>query len=320
MKTIQKLLQTEIKQLDETIINHLASDVVLINQISTYIINSGGKRLRPLLLILMSKGLNYQGKHHIILAAVIELIHTATLLHDDVVDESSMRRNKETANEVWGNAASVLVGDFLYSRSFEMMLEPQEMEVMNIMAKTTNIIAQGEVLQLLNTQNLELTEKEYFLMIERKTACLFEAATKIAGVLTKTQHKKEIANYGLYLGTAFQIVDDILDYTADSETIGKNVGDDLREGKMTLPVIYTLQKTSEKNKNYLKKILLAKEITSEEVNKCVSMIKETNAFAYSLEQAHSFVNKAKKSLSVLEDSIYKDALIKIADLSLNRIK
>lgn len=252
MEKIQALLKQEIKQLDDTITNRLSSDVVLINQISQYIIHSGGKRLRPILLILMAKALNYQGKHHIILAAVIELIHTATLLHDDIVDESAMRRNKETVNEVWGNAASVLVGDFLYSRSFEMMVEPQEIEIMNVMAKATNIIAQGEVLQLLNTQNISLTEKEYITMITRKTACLFEAATDIAGIIAKKERKK-IAQYGLFLGIAFQIIDDVLDYTADSETIGKNIGDDLREGKMTLPVIYAIQNTSKTNTEYLKK-------------------------------------------------------------------
>jgi octaprenyl-diphosphate synthase len=319
MQKIQKLLQQEIKQLDETITNRLSSDVALINQISKYIINSGGKRIRPILLILTTKALNYQGQHHIVLAAVIELIHTATLLHDDVVDESALRRNKETANEVWGNAASVLVGDFLYSRAFEMMVEPQKMQVMDIMAKTTNIIAQGEVLQLLNTQNLDLTEAEYFTMIERKTACLFQASTNIGAILAKESEAKKLSNYGLYLGTAFQIVDDVLDYTSSDNAIGKTVGDDLREGKVTLPIIFALKKTSEENKLFLKEVLLSDEINKTQIKQTIHILKEVDAFETSIQSAKEFIEKAKKCLIHLEDSPYKEALIRLADLSISRI-
>jgi octaprenyl-diphosphate synthase len=319
MQKIQKLLQQEIKQLDETITNRLSSDVALINQISKYIINSGGKRIRPILLILTTKALNYQGQHHIVLAAVIELIHTATLLHDDVVDESALRRNKETANEVWGNAASVLVGDFLYSRAFEMMVEPQKMQVMDIMAKTTNIIAQGEVLQLLNTQNLDLTEAEYFTMIERKTACLFQASTNIGAILAKESEAKKLSNYGLYLGTAFQIVDDVLDYTSSDSAIGKTVGDDLREGKVTLPIIFALKKTSEENKLFLKEVLLSDEINKTQIKQTIHILKEVDAFETSIQSAKEFIEKAKKCLIHLEDSPYKEALIRLADLSISRI-
>jgi octaprenyl-diphosphate synthase len=319
MQKIQELLQHEIKQLNKTITNRLSSDVALINQISKYIINSGGKRIRPILLILTAKALNYQDKHHIVLAAVIELIHTATLLHDDVVDESALRRNKETANEVWGNAASVLVGDFLYSRAFEMMVEPQKMQVMDIMAKTTNIIAQGEVLQLLNTQNLDLTEAEYFTMIERKTACLFQASTHIGAILAKESDAKMLSNYGLYLGTAFQIVDDVLDYTSNNDTIGKTIGDDLREGKVTLPIIFALEKTNEENKIFLKQVLLSEEINEAQIKQIISILKEVDAFEMAIQSAKEFIEKAKKCLVHLEDSPYKEALIRLADLSINRV-
>ncbi|HAE73554.1 MAG TPA: octaprenyl diphosphate synthase, partial [Gammaproteobacteria bacterium] len=199
---------------DQVLIDHLSSDVALINQMSGYIINAGGKRLRPLLLLLCARATGYQGDHHHLMAVVIELIHTATLLHDDIVDESNTRRGKETANEVWGNAASVLVGDFLYSRAFEMMVKPGSMRIMTLLSKATNEIAQGEVMQLLNCQNSALTEKEYYRVIERKTAVLFQAATQIGAILSAADEAQELAlrDYGLHLGNAFQIIDDVLDY------------------------------------------------------------------------------------------------------------
>jgi octaprenyl-diphosphate synthase len=316
---IKNLTGEESKAVDKLIVDELSSDVLLINQMSHYIIGSGGKRLRPMLLLLAAKALGKVNESHLILAAVIEFIHTATLLHDDVVDESALRRNKETANEVWGNAASVLVGDFLYSRAFEMMVEPQKMQVMDIMAKTTNIIAQGEVLQLLNTQNLDLTETEYFTMIERKTACLFQASTHIGAILAKESDAKMLSNYGLYLGTAFQIVDDVLDYTSNNDTIGKTIGDDLREGKVTLPIIFALEKTNEENKIFLKQVLLSEEINEAQIKQTISILKEVDAFEMAIQSAKEFIEKAKKCLVHLEDSPYKEALIRLADLSINRV-
>ncbi|MCB1571810.1 MAG: polyprenyl synthetase family protein, partial [Xanthomonadales bacterium] len=219
--------------------SRLASDVVLINQISEHIISSGGKRLRPMLHLLAARAAGYQGNDHVPLAALIEFIHTSTLLHDDVVDESDLRRGRKTANALWGNAASVLVGDFLYSRSFQMMVELDSMRIMRILADTTNRIAEGEVLQLLNIGNADTSEQAYLDVIERKTAVLFSAATRLGAVLAGLPRDQEeaLARYGLDLGYAFQIADDVLDYVSDAETLGKNIGDDLAEGKPTLPVI-----------------------------------------------------------------------------------
>ena len=251
---IQSLMRDEIKKTDEVLIERLNSNVDLINQMSHYIIASGGKRLRPLLLLLSARATNYKGKDHYKMAVVIELIHTATLLHDDVVDESTTRRGQEAANELWGNAPSVLVGDFLYSRAFEIMVEPNSMGIMRILSKTTNQIAEGEVLQLLNIRNTNVSQTEYFNVIQQKTACLFEAACKIGALLSDSSKKtiNSVGDFGLHLGNAFQIIDDTLDYESDSQTIGKEVGDDLSEGKITLPIIYALEKTSGAENKILK--------------------------------------------------------------------
>ncbi|MDX1795438.1 MAG: polyprenyl synthetase family protein, partial [Hydrogenovibrio sp.] len=236
---IQALISDDIAKTDRLILDKLSSDVVLINQIGHYIINSGGKRLRPLLVLLCARACDYRGEQHLTMAAVIEFIHTSTLLHDDVVDESTTRRGNKTANEVWGNAASVLVGDFLYSRSFEMMVEPGSMKIMEIMSETTNVIAEGEVLQLLNCHDADTTVERYLEVIHRKTAKLFEAAAMLGPVLAeKPELEAAFANYGKHLGAAFQLIDDALDYMADEAELGKNIGDDLAEGKPTLPLIY----------------------------------------------------------------------------------
>ena len=237
------LVKDDLEAVNATIQQRLTSDIVLINTLGTYIVKSGGKRLRPLILLLCARCCGYQGSDHVLLAAVIEFIHTATLLHDDVVDASSTRRGQPTANDVWGNEASVLVGDFLYSRSFEMMVETENMEVMRILAGTTNAIAEGEVLQLLNAHSPETSESQYMETIHRKTAKLFESASWLGGIIAgeNEQTCKKLADYGMYLGTAFQLIDDILDYNADAEDIGKDIGDDLAEGKPTLPLIYALE-------------------------------------------------------------------------------
>jgi octaprenyl-diphosphate synthase len=252
------------------------------------------------------------------MAVVIELIHTATLLHDDIVDESNTRRGKETANEVWGNAASVLVGDFLYSRAFEMMVKPGSMRIMTLLSKATNEIAQGEVMQLLNCQNSALTEKEYYRVIERKTAVLFQAATQIGAMLSDADEQQELAlrDYGLHLGNAFQIIDDVLDYESDSETMGKEVGDDLAEGKTTLPIIYALENTSGKERELL--VNAIENADNSDIEHVVHILQTVKAFDYTRSKAQESSDLAKQSLSNLQDSDYKEALILLCDLSLQR--
>jgi octaprenyl-diphosphate synthase len=243
---VRDLAASDMQRVDALIRQRLSSDVVLINQIADHIIASGGKRLRPMLHVLAAGAAGYSGDEHIKLAAIIEFIHTSTLLHDDVVDESDLRRGRKTANALWGNAASVLVGDFLYSRSFQLMVELDDMRIMRILADTTNTIAQGEVLQLLNIGNADVDEAAYLAVIERKTAVLFAAATELGGILGGLPENQIAAlrEYGMQLGYAFQIADDLLDYVSDAGTLGKNIGDDLAEGKPTLPVIYALEKST----------------------------------------------------------------------------
>ncbi len=315
---IQSLLKSDLKKTDDVLIERLSSNVALINQMSGYIINAGGKRLRPLLLLLCARATGYDGSHHHLMAVVIELIHTATLLHDDIVDESSTRRGKDTANEVWGNAPSVLVGDFLYSRAFEMMVETDSMRIMQILSKTTNSIAEGEVLQLLNCQNSELSEQEYFSVIERKTACLFQAATQIGAILSNTDEKQELAlkDYGLHLGNAFQIIDDVLDYESDTETMGKEVGDDLAEGKTTLPMICALSRTLGEEHKLLKNAI--NNADNSKIDQIIKILNSVNAFEYTRQKAQESADLAKKSLNNLEQSDYKDALSLLCDLSLQR--
>ncbi|MDJ0806619.1 MAG: polyprenyl synthetase family protein, partial [Gammaproteobacteria bacterium] len=239
ISNIRELIADDMRSVDQLILKRLHSDVVLINQIGAYIVNSGGKRLRPMIVLMAARACGYRSDQHIDLAAIIEFIHTATLLHDDVVDASELRRNRETANAVWGNEASVLVGDFLYSRSFEMMVDVGQMRVMDILSHATNRIAEGEVLQLLNVHNPDTTESDYMEVIKRKTATLFEAGARLGGVISgaNAEQERAMSEYGLHLGIAFQLVDDALDYNSSNQDIGKNIGDDLAEGKPTLPLI-----------------------------------------------------------------------------------
>lgn len=317
LEQIRALIMEDIEATDALILNKLASDVVLINQIGHYIINSGGKRLRPLLVLLSAKACGYKGKDHLTMAAVIEFIHTSTLLHDDVVDESDTRRGNKTANEVWGNAASVLVGDFLYSRSFEMMVEPGLMRIMQVMSEATNVIAAGEVLQLLNCHDADTTTERYMEVIHRKTAKLFEAATKMGPVLT---HKEELEDafvkYGKHLGAAFQLIDDVLDYTASADELGKNIGDDLAEGKPTLPLIYVLE-----NGNEAEKDVIRRAIESEGMNlltEVTEIIQSSGAITHTQQVAQQEAELAKEALAALTDSDYKTALLSLADLAVNR--
>ncbi|HJT99495.1 MAG TPA: polyprenyl synthetase family protein [Rhodanobacteraceae bacterium] len=298
----------------------LASDVVLINQVAEHIIGGGGKRLRPMLHLIAAKAAGYNGGDHIALAAVIEFIHTATLLHDDVVDESDLRRGRETANAVWGNAASVLVGDFLYSRSFQMMVELDRMRVMQILADTTNRIAEGEVLQLLNIGNPDTSESAYLDVIERKTAVLFSAATRLGAVLADLPPEQEeaLARYGLDLGFAFQIADDVLDYVSDAGTLGKNVGDDLAEGKPTLPLIYAIARSEPEQAERLRRAVTTG--GRETLGDVLAAIRATGSLDLASERAHRYAKSARDALGALAPSRAREALAMLADYAIDRTR
>jgi len=315
---IQALMKSELELMDKILVNRLDTNVDLISQMSHYIINSGGKRIRPLLLLLCAKATDYDGDYHYSMAVVIELIHTATLLHDDVVDQSSTRRGQETANELWGNAPSVLVGDFLYSRAFEIMVEPNSMAIMKILSKATNQISEGEVLQLLNIKNAKITQSEYFRVIERKTACLFKAACQIAGILSGSNQYiiEALGSFGMHLGNAFQVIDDTLDYESNALIIGKEIGDDLSEGKVTLPMIYALEKTSGSKNKMLSNAI--KQADSSNIESIVEILLNVDAFNYSRNIAREQSAKAIESLDLIPSSEYKSALKLLCELSLER--
>jgi octaprenyl-diphosphate synthase len=315
---IKTLTLDDSKATDQLILNELNSDVVLINQIGHYIVGSGGKRLRPMLLLLAAKALNYDGKQHLTLAAVIEFIHTATLLHDDVVDESDLRRGKGSANAVWGNAASVLVGDFLYSKAFEMMVRADNMRVMEILSKTTTAIAEGEVLQLLNCNNPTTTETSYLEVISRKTAILFSAATRLSALLVDASSETEaqMAAYGMHLGNAFQLIDDALDYKANAEDLGKNLGDDLAEGKPTLPLIHAIEHANEGDAQII--IDAIKEGDRNAFNDVYKIVQATGAIEYTEKRAEEEAQKAINALALIADSPYKQAMMQLAIFSVQR--
>jgi len=318
IEDIRQLVRADIQAVDRLILERLRSDVALINELGRYIINSGGKRLRPLLVLLASRACGYQGHDHIELAAVIEFIHTATLLHDDVVDASDLRRGNQTANAIWGNEAAVLVGDFLYSRSFEMMVSVGSMRVMEILSHTTNVIAEGEVLQLLNCHDPDTTEDRYRDVIRYKTAKLFEASAHLGAVLGgQPQHiEQAMARYGMHLGTAFQLIDDALDYGSSSEDIGKNIGDDLAEGKPTLPLIHAMRNGTPEQ---VKAIRAAIEKGGREgIDTVMEAIESTRAIAYTAQSAQDEADLAIEALAELPAGPYKEALYGLADFSVNR--
>ncbi len=310
--------QSDMQAVDQVIHQRLSSDVALVNQLSRYIVNSGGKRLRPLITLLSAKAFNYQGDMHYLLAGIIEFIHTATLLHDDVVDESDLRRGNETANALFGNAASVLVGDFLYSRAFEMMIDVDDMRVMQILATTTNVIAEGEVMQLMNVHDAETTEQTYLEVIHCKTAKLFEAATMLGAVLCNREEKEvqAMAAYGRHLGTAFQLIDDVMDYTSNSEQMGKNVGDDLAEGKPTLPLIYAIQQGTTEQAALIKSAI--EKGGYDKIDEVQAIIEQTGALSYTEKMAQQQAEQAIAELSCLPDSENKTLLEAIARLSVHR--
>jgi octaprenyl-diphosphate synthase len=318
IRAVRSLVKEDTYALDQVICQQLESDVALIKQLGAYIINSGGKRLRPLILLLAARACDYRGNQHIDAAAIIEFIHTATLLHDDVVDESDLRRGHETANAIWGNQASVLVGDFLYSRAFQMMVEIRSMRVMAILADTTNQIAEGEVMQLLNCHDADTTEERYTEVIHRKTAKLFEAAARLGAVLAERTDGEEagLARYGKHLGTAFQLVDDVLDYSASDAELGKHIGDDLAEGKPTLPLIYAMRHGASEEAAIIRRAI--EQGGREDINLVIKIIESTGAIAYTSRLAKQQADLAIEAIGVLPESPYKEALISLAEFSVSR--
>jgi octaprenyl-diphosphate synthase len=318
LPAIQSLARPDMAAVDALIRRRLASDVVLINQVAEYIVGAGGKRLRPMLLLLAAGALGHRGGDAHQLAAVIEFIHTATLLHDDVVDESGLRRGRKTANAVWGNAASVLVGDFLYSRSFQLMVELDRVEVMRILADTTNLIAEGEVLQLLHVRNPDTDEAAYLQVIERKTAVLFAAATRLGALLAggDAMLQQRMHEYGLNLGYAFQMADDVLDYTSDADTLGKNLGDDLAEGKATLPLIHAIRNSEARVRDQLRAAIEHGDTGA--LPQVLAAIHASGGLEYSRERARAYAVLAERAIADLDDNEYVSALRGLARYAVDR--
>ena len=307
-----ELIRLEMQRVDQVINDRLTSDVPLVKEVAQYIISAGGKRLRPALLLLVSGALNSQHPHRHTLAAVVEFIHTATLLHDDVVDESTLRRGRETANERFGNAASVLVGDFLYSRAFQMMVDVDNMRVMQVLSDATNVIAEGEVLQLMNMHDASLDETAYLRVIRSKTAKLFEASARLAPILIGADAATEeaCATYGQALGTAFQVIDDVLDYEGDAAELGKNLGDDLREGKVTLPIICALRRCSETQRQLIVAAIENGEL--EHLDQILTIVRETGALEAARASAMTEVQRAIDAATQLPANPYRAGMLQLA--------
>lgn len=316
--SISQAIAADMEAVNAVIRRQLHSDVPLVNQIAEYIIGAGGKRIRPVLVLLLANAYGYRDTHHHTLAAVVEFIHTATLLHDDVVDESSLRRGRQTANALFGNAASVLVGDFVYSRAFQMMVSVGDMRVMQILADATNVIAEGEVLQLLNMHDPDVTEARYLQVIRSKTAKLFEAATQL-GALIAGASEAEIeaaAEYGRSLGTAFQLIDDVLDYSGNAADIGKNVGDDLREGKPTLPLIYLMQNGTPGQRELVRACI--ENGDEKHFDEILTAITSSGALDYTKHEAEKAAQRASASIAMLPDSQFKDSLLQLCAFAVDR--
>jgi octaprenyl-diphosphate synthase len=318
LENLKQLLAADMAAVDQVIRTRLHSEVLLINQVGEYIINSGGKRLRPALVVLSAHAFGYRGIHHHELAAVVEFIHTATLLHDDVVDESALRRGRATANSLFGNSASVLVGDFLYSRAFQMMVEVGDMRVMQTLADATNTIAEGEVLQLLNCHDADVDAANYMRVIHCKTAKLFEAAMRLGALLGKAEPTVEAAaaSYGMHLGTAFQLIDDVLDYSADEAQTGKHLGDDLAEGKPTLPLIYAMQHGSKEQAALVRAAI--EQGDQSKFDEVLQIIHTTGALDFTRRQALLEAELACNAIATLADSKYKQSLLELANFAATR--
>ena len=321
-KAIQALTALDMAEVDAKIQAQLNSDVALINQLGFYIVSGGGKRLRPMLSVLAARALGYEGEKHTTAAAFVEFIHTATLLHDDVVDESDMRRGKETANAAFGNAASVLVGDYIYTRSFQMMTSLRSLRILDIMSEATNVIAEGEVQQLMNCNDPDTTEDSYMQVIYSKTARLFEAATQIAAIIADAPEDIELAlqDYGRYLGTAFQLIDDVLDYIADGKEMGKNVGDDLAEGKPTLPLLHAMHNSSNEQEAAMIREAIEKANGMDKLDAILACMHQAGSLEYTQQRAEEDADKAIAALSPLPESPYKEALVALAHLAVKRNK
>jgi octaprenyl-diphosphate synthase len=311
-------MAADMLEVDEVIRQRLRSDVALINQISNYIISAGGKRIRPRLVLLFAQALGFTGPQRFTLAAIVEFIHTATLLHDDVVDESSLRRGRQTANAMFGNAASVLVGDFLYSRAFQMMVSINRMRVLDVLADATNVIAEGEVLQLMNMHDPDLAVDDYLRVIRFKTAKLFEASARLGAVIAQAPENVEecCADYGRSLGTAFQLVDDLLDYEGDTHELGKNVGDDLREGKPTLPLLLAMSRGSAGERTLIRQAIEHGEV--ERLQDIVQIVRRTGALDATRDAARNEASKARECVSVLAPSAAREALLELCARSVDR--
>ncbi len=320
IKQIQALSDSDMSAVNDLIYGQLQSDVALINQLGIYIVNAGGKRMRPMLTVLAARALSYQGQDHKTIAAIIEFIHTATLLHDDVVDESNMRRGRETANALFGNSASVLVGDFLYTRAFQMMTKLGNMKIMDILSDATNIVAEGEVLQLMNCNDPTTTEESYMAVIYCKTAKLFEAGCQLSALLTCNDEDvaNKLGKYGMYLGMAFQIADDMLDYSMNNNELDKNIGDDLAEGKLTLPLIYLLKNGTNEDVKIIESAIQSQ--STKHLKAIQQRINETPALSYTKDKANEFACLAKLQLKDLPESDAKQALTYLCDFSFNRNK
>lgn len=312
------VVEDDFTAVNQLILDSLSSHVPLVEEISEYLIDAGGKRLRPLLVLLAAKSVGYNEKQHIPLAAIIEFLHTAMLLHDDVVDASELRRGRKTVNATWGNPASVLVGDFLHSRAFEMMVEIGNLRVMEILSHATNTIAEGEVQQLTNIRNVNITEQEYMQVISRKTAMLFEAASHSAAELSGAteQQVQALKNYGLHIGQSFQLVDDVLDYQGDTEDLGKNVGDDLAEGKMTLPLIVARARGNAEQANFVEQAILNGSV--ENLDDMVTVVTETGGLQYTKDLALQQTQAAIECVEALPDSEFKSAMQSLAEFSTSR--
>lgn len=319
IEQISNLAQADMQAVDQAILAQLNSDVVLINQLGHYIISGGGKRIRPLIAVLTANAIGYKGQEHITCAAFVEFIHTATLLHDDVVDESDMRRGRETANARFGNAASVLVGDFIYTRAFQMMASLRSLDVLQVMSDATNVIAEGEVQQLMNVNDPETTEANYMQVIYSKTARLFEAASQCSAIVSGADQATVIAmrDYGRYLGTAFQLVDDILDYSANAEQLGKNIGDDLAEGKPTLPLLHAMRSGNPQQAALIREAI-EQGGKREALDEILAIMAEHKSLDYTMERAKQEAQKAVDAIAILPESEYKQALISLAYLSVDR--
>lgn len=317
---IRSVVEADFKAVDKFIVDQLYSNVPLVENIGHYIVDAGGKRLRPLLVLLAAKTCKIDNQQHIALASVIEFIHTATLLHDDVVDMSSLRRGRPTVNEQWNNPSSVLVGDFIYSRAFQILVTLGSMKIMEIIADTTNRIAEGEVLQLISKNNPNPTEQNYMQVIQNKTAILFQAAGQCGAILSNASDEEELAltRFGMHMGTAFQLIDDVLDYAGDSESLGKNIGDDLAEGKPTLPLIYALEHGSAEQAELIRQALADEQLQDEKLNKVIKIVQECGALDYARKLAKSESDQALACLDVLPPSEYRDALIAMVNFSNTR--